>query len=209
MKKIIFDLDNTLIMWEDEYLKALSNTMEKYHINKDLLIPINDLIEEYENYYDMYDKNNMLDLIRKKFNINIDIGFIDMWLNELGDCAKYDENLIKIISYLSSKYELAILTNWFTESQKMRLEKAGILKYFDVIGTDLVKNKPSKEAFIKVCYPYSPDECMMVGDHFEKDVMGAYSAGLEAIWYNPKHKQSKQKIKVIEIDDLKYLKNYL
>ena len=49
----------------------------------------------------------------------------------------------------------------------------------------------------------------MIGDNFDIDILGAYSAGMDAIWYNPKHKQPKQKIKVDEIDNLMKLKNYL
>ena len=49
----------------------------------------------------------------------------------------------------------------------------------------------------------------MIGDTFKTDVMGAYNAGMEAIWYNRKHNQSLEKIRVIEIDDLLDLKKYL
>ena len=35
IKKIIFDLDNTLILWKDEYVNALKETLKKYNINED------------------------------------------------------------------------------------------------------------------------------------------------------------------------------
>ena len=34
IKKLIFDLDNTLIMWKPEYVNALRKTLQKYNINE-------------------------------------------------------------------------------------------------------------------------------------------------------------------------------
>ena len=65
IKKIIFDLDNTLIMWKDEYLNALKETLKKYNINEEPNY-VNDFIDNYEDYYDKYDKQNMLDHINNK-----------------------------------------------------------------------------------------------------------------------------------------------
>ena len=114
------------------------------------------------------------------------------------------------MNYLNEKYELVVLTNWFSNSQINILKKLGILHYFnEIIGTDQVLNKPNKEAFLKACGNYKIEECLMIGDNFDIDILGAYSAGMDAIWYNPKHKQPKQKIKVDEIDNLMKLKNYL
>ena len=64
IKKIIFDLDNTLIIWKDEYLEALRKTLKKYNINEDANY-VNDIIDSYEDYYDKYDKEKMLEIINK------------------------------------------------------------------------------------------------------------------------------------------------
>ena len=49
----------------------------------------------------------------------------------------------------------------------------------------------------------------MIGDSFKTDILGAYEVGLDAIWYNPKNKQLKQKIKVKQINNLIELKEIL
>jgi len=33
------------------------------------------------------------------------------------------------------------------------------------------------------------EECVFVGDNFKKDVVGAASVGMKAVWYNPKGKE--------------------
>ena len=51
IKRLIFDLDNTLIMWKDEYNDVVKFALEKigYHGNtKELSDQINELIGEFE-----------------------------------------------------------------------------------------------------------------------------------------------------------------
>lgn len=97
-----------------------------------------------------------------------------------------------------------VLTNWFTKSQKERLKNYEILKYFkEVIGTDLVKNKPNEESFIRACGTYKPEECVMIGDSLEKDVNGALNCGLGAILFDYKNIYDGEIQKVKKISDLK------
>ena len=46
--------------------------------------------------------------------------------------------------------------------------------------------KLSKDGFLYVCGPYKPSECVMVGDNYDKDILGAKKAGLNTIYYSPK-----------------------
>lgn len=76
IKKIIFDLDNTLIMWKEEYIEALKKTVEKYNKNININY-MDDLINKYETTYDYYDKKIFLDYINEKIEDKIDMNFID------------------------------------------------------------------------------------------------------------------------------------
>ena len=53
MKTIVFDLDNTLIEWKDEYVSVLSNIVKSYNLGYD-----DDKIKELDYTLTQYDKRN-------------------------------------------------------------------------------------------------------------------------------------------------------
>lgn len=208
IKRIIFDQDNTLMMWKSEYDKTYEQALDELGIKytKKELKKLIDAVNNYEKYYDIFDKQSMADLINEKCIIKVPSYFADVWMKYLCNCVSdEDKSIIPTLDYLSKKYELVVLSNWFGFSQIERLKKVGIDKYFiDMIFTDKVKNKPNKEAFIKACGPNKPEECIMIGDSMTIDVNGAINAGLKAILIDPKGMyEYKDKIKNInELEEL-------
>ena len=203
IKKLIFDLDNTLIMWKDEYIDALRDTLKKYNNNEDPNY-INDLIDSYENYYDKYDKEKMLEHINNNIKEKLNMDFMNDFLESIGYMSAPDDDVIDTLDYLSKKYELVVLTNWFRNPQINRLKAAKIDRYFSEIygGEDFIK--PNKEAFVKAAGNTKLEECIMIGDSYNLDVMGAYNAGIKPIFMNPKHKENKNNFDEIEkLSDLK------
>ena len=180
IKKIIFDLDDTLIKWDDRYIDAIKNTVLEYNIDVDYL-KLNELVDKYEKYYKVYSKENMLDLFNKELNLNLDMSFMDSWLNRLGHMAFKNQEIIDTIKYLSGKYSLVVLTNFLSDVQKNRLKTADLYDFFDEIigGEEVIK--PSAESFLKACGSNNPSECIMIGDNIEVDIKGAINAGLDAI----------------------------
>ena len=208
IKRIIFDQDNTLMMWKSEYDKTYEQALDELGIKytKKELEKLIDAVNNYEKYYDIFDKQSMADLINEKCIIKVPSYFADVWMKYLCNCVSdEDKSIIPTLDYLSKKYELVVLSNWFGFSQIERLKKVGIDKYFiDMIFTDKVKNKPNKEAFIKACGPNKPEECIMIGDSMTIDINGAINAGLKAILIDPKGMyEYKDKIKNInELEEL-------
>ena len=204
MKRLIFDLDNTLILWKNEYREAMRKTVEHFNLNLDY-ITLDDLVEKYEEYYDKYTIDNMTELFNTKFNTNLTNEFTEYWLNELGKMAEDDLNIKPLLEYLSKKYELVILTNWFKKSQLNRLKKIGIDKYFSKIysGEDFIK--PSKESYLKVIENKDIKDCIMIGDNLKVDIEGAVNIGLKAILVDIKDKylDSAEYIRIKNIHELK------
>ncbi len=168
IKRIIFDLDNTLIEFPKDYHKEYDDILNKYNLNitsKDLY----SIIGKYESCgeHTYYDKEKMLDLINKEYDLNLSIDFIEYMLDNISKLVRPLRDEIKdTLEYLSNKYELLVLTNWFTDCQSRRLEQVDILKYFKkVYGTDLIPMKPKKESFMSVIGDLKPEECLMVGDN--------------------------------------------
>lgn len=168
--------------WKYSYISAITSTMKILNLNYTLdeVKNIADSLESYENYYDLYTKNNILNYINETCNTNLNIEFIDKLIEEQGKCYEcFSKEKIDTLEYLSKKYELIVLSNWFTEVQINRLKGAGIYKYFSLVyGGDKHKLKPSLEAF-DIIENYS--ECIMVGDSLKEDIFPALKLGIQAI----------------------------
>lgn len=208
IKKLIFDLDNTLIMWNDEYYISLDKTFNYFNISYDENIKksLMNAINDYENKYYIYNMSTMNDLMKQYSNIDLPHNFVEKWTEylEMAIPNEIDLELIDTLDYLSNKYELVVLTNWFTKQQRERLKNYGILKYFTtVIGTDNIRNKPNKDAFIKACGLCNPNECIMIGDSIEKDIKGALNYGMRAILCDYKNAYDGEFEKINKFNELK------
>ena len=182
-KRLIFDIDNTLIIWEKEYIKGLEKTLEYFSIDPQKYSKtIDGIIENQENKYIKLSKQSLLEEINKTCNLNLDKSFIELLFKNQGILAKKDDIVVETIKYLSQKYELVILTNYFKEIQEERLKNAGIRKYFkEIYSGDEVPVKPNKEAFKKAIGNNKKEECIMIGDSIKHDIEGAKSIGLDVI----------------------------
>lgn len=207
MKAIIFDLDNTLIMWDNSYRKELFNVLKKYNIEDtyNLYNTIDGLIDTYEYHYEKLEKESFLDYINTNALVNLPIEFVDDLIIAQGNCYKDDPILVDVIKYLSSKYDLYVITNWFTYTQSKRLENVGVLKYFKkVMGADVNYEKPNTKCYDYILSMYNPSECVAVGDSLKNDVELPETLGIKGIWLT-KEKSDKY----TTIKELSELKNIL
>lgn len=186
IKRIIFDLDDTLIPWTKKYYMNFVELAKKYNISLDLqqLVHIADSIDEYENNCQNYDDENFKKLVSQLSGINITDEMLLLIKEWVGGCVpdNKDEKLVETLEYLATKYELVVLTNFFYESQYKRLEKYGIAKYFkEIYGADK-HSKPNKEAYIMAANGTNLNECLMIGDNKRLDYDKPKELGLDAIW---------------------------
>ena len=84
------------------------------------------------------------------------------------------------------------MTAWV---QYRKLEKLGLLSYFDFVVTseEAGIDKPGAR-FFALCLRKAkcgPGECMFVGDNYHKDYLGAQAAGMNPVWYVPPHLEEK------------------
>jgi len=193
IKRLIFDLDETLIMWKSEYTSIITKSLKKSD-NKEDTLNIDAVLNTAEKLFDTLSKESLLKVINDSCHLNLEISFIDDLLeNQKKASDPNDLELQKTIKYLSKKYELVVLSNWFTETQKGRLEHAKILKYFSqVYGGDMIKLKPNKEAFLKALGNNKPEECIMIGDNLYTDINGAISLGINVIQVDRRNKIKEQ-----------------
>ncbi len=178
MKKIIFDLDDTLIDWIDEYDYPLRDTLNQYGINFDYKL-LSKSIDEYDYESNIYNSYDLLKYLNEKHNLNLTIEFINDWLERLGNTGSVSKEVDDLLRYLSSKYELVCLTNWASTCQIARLKHAGIYKYFKNLYGGEVYKKPSVEALNKAIGNSDISECIMVGNNYYFDIEPAKKLGIK------------------------------
>lgn len=185
MKAIIFDVDNTLIKWKDEFIFAITYVLKDIYpdITEEKIKEIDGIIDRNEDYLTELTQENLLSVIQDKCNITLPNDFIDKLIKEQGKCIYEDIKLKEMLDRLSKKYDLYVISNWFTETQRIRLENMGIAKYFKLIlGSDKNYFKPDKRCFDVILNKYKSDECMYVGDNLNLDIIPSLEVGMKAVW---------------------------
>lgn len=208
LRRIIFDLDFTLIEWKKEYPLLLKDILEEHNLDIDYKI-IDDVIESQEVIYDHLSKEQLLFDINKNTNIEVPMSLLDEILERQKLLSDYDEKLIDLLKYLSKKYEIVVLTNYFKDTQQGRLEHAGLMSYIkEVYGGDTIKRfKPYPDGFIKAMGNHSANECLVIGDSVRCDINGAKEVGIPTILFDSRKKYLDYQGK--KIDSLYELKEML
>lgn len=215
IKRLIFDVDNVLIPWKDEYKNVIDKTLDELGIIKKNLNneTIRNAQLEWESKITKYDKQDLLEYINKKLNVNLTMKFIDLWQENLAECASKDfpKSYYETFKYLSSKYELVALTNWFAETQSERLKTANIYQYFKMVYGGENVAKPNKESFIQAVGNNKPEECAMIGDDLEIDILGAKKAGIKNLVWKDIYNKKEEYVGLLEgvtvIKEIEELKN--
>jgi putative hydrolase of the HAD superfamily len=94
------------------------------------------------------------------------------------------------LKYLSGKYNLHIITNGFSEVQYTKLKNAEMEKFFTHVITseEAGAKKPDKAIFNYTIQLIGArvEECLMIGDDIDVDMLGAKQAGIDQVYFNPK-----------------------
>ena len=79
IKRIIFDLDNTLIPWRNDYLLAFKQVLEDYNLNIDYHRQ-GEITGTYEKKFAQFTLSNMTNYFNQIFKTHVDESFILTWL---------------------------------------------------------------------------------------------------------------------------------
>ena len=96
----------------------------------------------------------------------------------------------ELLETLFPRYDLYLVSNGNIATQESRLKSAGIGPYFkDVFISERIGvNKPAR-AFFDACFAAIPgfrrEDALIVGDSLSSDILGAINAGVASCWYNP------------------------
>lgn len=94
-----------------------------------------------------------------------------------------------VLQHFHARMPLYVLTNGFADVQEIKLRSAGIARYFKgtITADEAGAAKPDLAFFQYALKSVGarPEECLMIGDNLKADIIGAASAGIDSIYYNP------------------------
>jgi putative hydrolase of the HAD superfamily len=215
IKAVLFDLDNTLIDFM-KMKKEASRAAAYAMVDAGLKTNKVELAEKLFDYY-------------LKHGIESDDAFKNYLLKEF---RRIDYRVLgaAVNAYLKEKYlhlnpypcvpetleqlkkkglKLAVVSDGLRLKAWMRLNAAGLDKYFDIVVAyeDTSKKKPAPEPFLTACEKLGvkPQECLMVGDWPERDIHGAKAVGMTTCLAKYDQIIDKTIVADYELDEIKKL----
>ncbi len=114
----------------------------------------------------------------------------ELYLNTLPDKKHLLEGALDLLNYaVATGYRMHIITNGFNEIQARKLAGSQIGHFFENVITfetaSAKKPDPKIFEFALNAAQASPEECIMVGDNWIADIMGAKQIGIDTVYLNP------------------------
>jgi len=203
-RHIIFDLDRTLWDFDKNSVSALRDLYVNMQLQKrgignfdvfhQTYKKINaGLWEEYRNgtvTRETLSLNRFLVTIRECGiqDVALATALSEGYVKHVAEKTQLFPYTHETLKYLKKKYTLHVLTNGFAEVQFKKLDLSGLRDYFVHIITseEAGAHKPSpyifKYALNKIAA--TSDECLMVGDDPEVDLVGARACGMDQMFVN-------------------------
>lgn len=96
----------------------------------------------------------------------------------------------ELLDWLShTEHHLCIITNGFSEAQLPKMRSSKIDHYFShfFLSEDIGFMKPDVRFFDEVVgrLGVKSEHCLVIGDDFDVDIVGAKKAGIDQVFYNP------------------------
>lgn len=219
IKHVFFDLDNTLWDFRKNSELALREMYRKHQVEEKYGVSFSVFHPIY------YEKNEALwvefrdkgigkeELRRRRFIESFELADIpDKELAVKFEAIYFDEiihynHLLpgaeEVLSYLSKKYQVHVLTNGFKEVSQRKIESTIIKDYLTTwtSAEELNSRKPNPDVFLYALKKANArvEASIYIGDDWVADVLGAEKVGMKVLFFNSlKEAVSSGNRKVIE-----------
>ncbi|MDW5470428.1 HAD family hydrolase [Staphylococcus equorum] len=195
-KLVLFDLDNTLFLFNDLWLIPKKYTYydkniwlkhSRGEITLDELRQLR-LIESLK-----YFKKN----IKTKEAHEYFLAFFDIIIQHIKSNITLNNHLNELKKWVN----IGILTNGKNSEQTTKIARLELKKIFGnniFISEDIGSEKPDSAAFLKGTHTLNikPEDTIYVGYSWENDVSGSLNLGMKPIWFNGDKKRDDKNIEV-------------
>lgn len=207
MKKythLFFDLDRTLWDFESNSLETFQELYKEFSLRMyfpDFFTFHREFKEINEVLWEKYRKDEITkeDLRWKRFYNTLvrfncdDVSFskqiADYYIEKSPQKKMLFPGTLETLKVLHEKYTLYILTNGFSEVQFVKMDHCGLTEYFERVFTseEVGVHKPHAKFFNYVLteLDVQPENCLMIGDDFTTDIMGAKNCNIDQVFFNP------------------------
>lgn len=225
---IFFDLDHTLWDYEGNAGEALEELYDHYDLGTKgmftkaefirTFFEVNDMLWDDYNHHRIQRKDlreRRFPTIFKRLGLPMDLRpkHIEREYIALSPTKdKVFDYAHELLDYLSTRYELHIITNGFNDIQSTKMSSSKIDHYFKAIVTSETAGfrKPDPRIF-QLALDMSGavvGHSLMVGDNLKADIGGARDFGMDQVFFNPGRK-SHTALVTYEVAGLKELMNLL
>ncbi len=213
-KHLFFDLDHTLWDFERNSAECLADIYEQFKLKSLNINNLEDFHKEFsivnKHYWSLLESNQIThhELRQRRFrdtfinlgaDIDEDFGLEvnEYFLELLPQKAHLIEGAVELLEYLLPKYELHIISNGWQDIQVNKMKSSEIHHYFgEIITNELAgTRKPDRRIFDYAVELTKANltESLMIGDNYEADILGAISANMDTVFYNPDEIATTQK----------------
>lgn len=205
-KHLFFDLDHTLWDFERNSSESLTEIYHSSSLNdhgigsmelfiQSFLRVNTRLWEDFDSgkFHHSYIRENRFKMVFEELGVecpphHVEIG--ETYLNTLPTKKHLLEGALDALTYANSAgYKMHIVTNGFNEIQARKITSSGISHFFENVITfenaNAKKPDPAIFAYALQMADASAKECIMIGDNWIADIMGAKQFGMDTIYYNP------------------------
>jgi HAD superfamily hydrolase (TIGR01549 family) len=210
IKLVLFDLDDTLVHFDDYWEKSVKEALRDHFFTKDMnaneLFEVfkrvdNALVQQLDSLQISLDEYRVkrflysMEQIGKTTDSETALDFEQLYQSKAKSNMKPNMAVNKLITELNSRYLIGVLTNGSRSWQLHKLEAIGLHGVFPnehvFISGEIGYEKPLPGIYNHVIRIVSlqPDQVLVIGDSWLNDVSGPIQQGMQAIWFNKKKKQ--------------------
>lgn len=224
-KNLILDLDNTLYSYDTPHKIALTTLLERFSVK------FNISAELTQESFDQARQNTHQDLptraashnrllyvqkMLENHGINSMQHALELyelyWGTFLKNMTLFEGVRDYLENHRAQKGKVCILTDLTAHIQFRKIEKLNLAQYVDFLVTseEVGIEKPDAAMFNRAFQKLNCDasEALMIGDSWNKDILGASALGLPSIWINHKKEQHALQENITEVSRFEEITAY-
>lgn len=195
---LLFDVDDTILDFKAAELQGLSKLFGNhgYELSNELLSSYQTLNHQLWKDYEENKRtreevlNTRFGLFFERLGKNVDSEAMEKEYRQyLNQGSQRLGNSLAVVSDLSKKADLYVVTNGVAKTQYHRLAASKLLPYFKEIfvSETIGYQKPQLGFFQHIFNKITPmdlKKTVIIGDSLSSDIQGGKNAGIDTIWLN-------------------------